>query len=542
MDKRSLSSDELGILFFLASIILGSWFRLFPLLTAGFPINDGGLFYVMIKAIQENGYRLPEHVFYNGLDIPLAYPPLGFYISGLFADLLQVELLKVLQWLPAFVLIATIPAVFYLANLLLKSRLKAGLAAMLYSLLPRSISWLIMGGGITRSFGQLFLILATIQIYLLFTTNHKKHLFYSILFSSLVVLTHPEATIHTLAIGLTLWGLFGRSKANTVSTFLIAGATLLVTMPWWAVMLTRFGFSPYLSASQTGFHGAGYLLAFIMPFSQEVFIPLVAVLAIIGGIYLIARKDYLVPLLYAVPFFVEPRNAPNVSVIFMAMLASVALCDLILPVLSKVSGELNNKIHTRLFSSLPEKILIVLLVISLILGMQLFGMELSQKHVSNDTLHAFEWVISHTNEESRYLVLTGETAALEDFTNEWFPALANRVSVTTLQGLEWKDPAGFTERITALEDIQRCRFNQNILKCTESFARRSNLEFDYLFVLRKSINPSIQYLDTPAWDEKSQYEIVYTSNDVFIIKRFGRNSDASISKNRFTDQAASVTN
>jgi hypothetical protein len=519
MDKRSLSSDELGVLFFLASIILGSWFRIFPLLTAGFPINDGGLFYVMIKAIQETGYRLPEHVLYNGLDIPLAYPPLGFYVSGLLADIFQVELLKVLQWLPALVLIATIPAVFSLANLFFQSRLMAGLAAMIYSLLPRSISWLITGGGITRSFGQLFLILATIQIYLLFTKNHKKHLFYSILFSSLVVLTHPEATIHTLAIGLVLWGLFGRSKASSIDALLVAGGTLLITMPWWASMLVRFGLPPYLSASQTGFHEAAYLLAFIVPFSQEVFIPFAAVFAIIGGVYLIAKKAYLVPTLYAVPFFIEPRNAPNVSIIFMSLLASVALCDLILPAFSMVSGERNGKIHARLFSSLPEKILTVLLVISLIFGMQLFGMDLSQKHVSAEALDTFDWVMSHTDEASRFLVLTGETVALEDFTNEWFPALTDRVSLTTIQGYEWIAGDSFSDRLEIIESLQKCNNVENeALPCLEEIAKEKGLGYDYILVAQK--------VSGVLWGEKliielensHRYRLFHENGEVLIFK------------------------
>jgi hypothetical protein len=219
----------------------------------------------------------------------------------------------------------------------------------------------------------------------------------------------------------------------------------------------------------------------------------------------------------------------------MAMLASVALCDLILPIFSRISGELSNATYTKVFTSLPEKILLALLFLSLIMGMQLFGMELSGNHVSNDTLQAFEWILSHTDEESRFLVLTGETAALEDFTNEWFPVLTRRMSVTTLQGLEWSGIGNFSNRILLLEEIQRCRLNQKILECAESLAEKSNLRFDYFLILRKSTDPLIPYLESPPLDEKRQYEIVYTSDDVFVLKNRNQASNSPGSANHFAD-------
>ena len=169
MNKRALSSDDVGILLLLVSIILGGWFRIFPPLQAGFPINDGGLFYSMIEALQNNGFRIPQFVEYNGLEIPFVYPPLGFYVAATVSTVLDVDIFTTLRWIPAIVLIGTIPAVYTLAKALLNSKLEAGLAALIYALLPRSIMWLIMGGGITRSFGQLFLILAALNLHKMYT-------------------------------------------------------------------------------------------------------------------------------------------------------------------------------------------------------------------------------------------------------------------------------------------------------------------------------------------------------------------------------------
>jgi len=83
---------------------MGAALRLYTAYQAGFPINDGGLFYKMTRAIQYNNYLLPEYVYYNGLEIPFAYPPFGFYLAGLINDLLGIPLIKVFLWLPAIVL------------------------------------------------------------------------------------------------------------------------------------------------------------------------------------------------------------------------------------------------------------------------------------------------------------------------------------------------------------------------------------------------------------------------------------------------------
>lgn len=91
---RRLSLDEIGYLIALAAVILGGWEYLYQPAIAKFPINDGGLFYVMIRAIQANGFRLPDYVHYNGLSIPFVYPPLGLYVGAGISSLLGIGLLR----------------------------------------------------------------------------------------------------------------------------------------------------------------------------------------------------------------------------------------------------------------------------------------------------------------------------------------------------------------------------------------------------------------------------------------------------------------
>lgn len=68
----------------MTAVTLGLILRLLPALSADFPLNDGGLFYLMTRELQGAHYALPVYTSYNSAQIPFAYPPLAFYIAGRF--------------------------------------------------------------------------------------------------------------------------------------------------------------------------------------------------------------------------------------------------------------------------------------------------------------------------------------------------------------------------------------------------------------------------------------------------------------------------
>src|SRR5688572_1119349 len=83
---RALSLETLILL---AAIIFGFVVRLILVFAGdGFPLNDGGLFYVMVEDLKANDYRLPQYTSYNGGQIPYAYPPAIFYLTGAASSLL----------------------------------------------------------------------------------------------------------------------------------------------------------------------------------------------------------------------------------------------------------------------------------------------------------------------------------------------------------------------------------------------------------------------------------------------------------------------
>src|SRR5689334_4268541 len=155
--KNASITQQIGIAaLVLLAVIIGGYIRPGPVIAAGFPLNDGGLFYVMAQDIVHSNFALPTVSSYNAIQMPFAYPPLAFYIAAFLNTALHFNLLSVVQYLPPIVNTLTIAAFYPLARTILRSRLQAIFATFALALLPRAFKWLIMGGGLTRSLGFFF--------------------------------------------------------------------------------------------------------------------------------------------------------------------------------------------------------------------------------------------------------------------------------------------------------------------------------------------------------------------------------------------------
>ena len=510
--KRKLTSDEFGILVFLFALILGTLFRILLPLAAQFPINDGALFYRMIEAVQNNNFKLPVYIDYNGLLIPFAYPPLGFYVAGFIGVWFQIPTLQIVLWMPAIILCITLPFVFLLAKSILKSTMQAGVATLLYALLPRALTWMIMGGGVTRSLGNLFLILATLYIYKVFVVTKPKNIAGAILFSGLVCLTHPEAVVHTVLTAALLYIFFGMNKKGTRDGLLIGIGTIIITSPWWLTILTRFGVSPFWAAGQTGFHSVFSWLNIFNAFSEEPLHTIIGVFAILGIIIQVAKKQYYLPIWYIAPFIVEPRNAPNVAILPMVLLASICITELIVPEITRIEALFNNQSKM----SRPNrtvKIFYLYLVSALIIGMLAFETDLFNKRLSKGLQASYEWVQENTDQTAQFLILTGDTGIFTDYANEWFPVLAERRSLTTIQGYEWVSDVDFSGKMEVLAKLQSCTDDIKPVECIESQTYSNSLNFDYILVTKDGIKTGALL---SSLFNSDNYNVFYESYEIII--------------------------
>jgi len=514
--KKQLTESNAGILMAAGAVLFGGILRLFPVYIAGFPINDGGLFYNMTRAIQENYFRLPEYVHYNGLNIPFAYPPFGFYVAAAIQEWLDVALIEVFRWLPAIVLIGSIFAFYFLARQILASPIKAGFATLIFALTPRSITWGIMGGGVTRSFGQLFFILTVLFAFRLFNKRSRKLLLPLIFSSTLLVFSHPEAALHAIAICLLIFLLFGRDRQSLFYALITSGGVFVLTAIWWLPVIQHFGMEPFLSAGRTGWQDTFRSLYFLTSFSNEPAITFVMVLAFIGISSEIVQKKYFLPIFFVLPFVAEPRNAANISLLALSLLASQGFCDVIIPGLDLLKNSTEKSLssyHNNFYT------LIIFVGIYLFIGMLYFDTNLATKRVTQPNQEAFEWIKTNTPENSRFIFITGNLDVFSDWTQEWFPALTDRVSVTTVQGWEWIDGKNFLKRVHTSQDFQHCISEDSPLTCIETKTREQNLEYNYIFIVKRTAESNIQTQGENLISElknNNNYNLNYRTEDVVI--------------------------
>jgi len=514
-------SERLNILLLVFGLSLAAYVRFLPALTVGFPVTDGGLFYAMVKALQASRYALPAFVEYNGVSIPFAYPPIGFYAAAFVSDIFRLPLTEALRWIPAAGSLLFVIAFYPMALAVLKSPLKGTLATVFFALLPRSVSWYVMGGGITRVWGHIFLMLVLWSAYQLFTAPSKKYLALTILFSGGIVLSHPEASMHAVFLCLALWLFYGRSKEGSKNALLTALGITLLTSPFFLTVVSRHGFAPYVNAAQTGFQSPLAWVAILTgSFADEKFVTLISALALLGLVVTLVRREFLLAVWLFLPAIVNPRSAASISIIPWAMLASVAFVDVVLPGLAflrekaREDFDLEKNWSAHFMKSAAIKFALTALIFYAFAGAVLSDQVYPKVSLSESDRAALDWVNRNIPAGSRFVVVTGETEAFADAVSEWFPALTESVSVATVQGYEWLP--GFKNKLDDYYALQACIHKD--FKCVEDWSGNTKRDFEYALVsqdgLEENGNPLVSSLTAAAG-----YRAVYQKGDAAIFQK-----------------------
>ena len=316
------------------ALLVGVLTRLPYLLRYDAPLNDGGLFYLMVQELQQSGYRLPTYTAYNGAGIPFAYPPLGLYLAGLIDALGPWSLLDVFRFLPLAFSLLTIPAFWVLARELLPWRAAVPYATLAFPLLPCSFLWLIMGGGLTRSLGLLLALLALWQGYLLFARGGARHLAATAALAAGTVLSHPSMALF-LAYSLGLFFLaYGRHRRGLGRAALAAGGAAALSAPWWGTVILRHGVGPLFLASGTSAPLASGLIRLgILALTDEPYFPVLGGLAVLGALASLKARRFFLPIWVLAAFTVDPRKALTGGAMPLAMLAGIGVVEVLIPFL-----------------------------------------------------------------------------------------------------------------------------------------------------------------------------------------------------------------
>ncbi|MCM8750096.1 glycosyltransferase family 39 protein [Thermomicrobiaceae bacterium CFH 74404] len=528
-----LRGDVHTLVMLIQAIFVAVAVRLYFVLRSDFPLNDGGLFYSMVRDLQIAHYRLPVNTSYNLDGIPFAYPPLAFYVVGLIDSVGPWSLLGVMRFFPVIVSVLGLGAFVLLCQTMLRPKAAIVPAAFVFALLPMAFVWQIMGGGITRSLGQLFSILALWQAYLLYTRADRRHVLWLAILAGCTVLSHPEAAWFT-AYSIPLLYLFlARDRRGLINSVLVGLGVLIVTAPWWATVLIRHGISALKPASDPGwpfYHGIVQLLH--LDITREPTFTMLGGLALLGAFVCLGRREYLLPAWVLAIHALQPRAADQRAVIPLAMLAGIGIIEVVLPLLARVvrattllrsssNGLARGVAHFLLDRTwLLQVTLLALTVQSAASTAYAFNPLLTG--LSPDERAAMEWAATSTLRSSPFIVITGEPWFGQDKTSEWFPALTQRVSVDVVQGYEWV--GGFAQRIARHEQLQACATQNS--GCLENWALEHNIMFSYVYVTRRPANIEGVLIDRTAAIQASlrsdpRYVVVYDGPGAVIFRRVG---------------------
>jgi hypothetical protein len=541
---KRLSQNEQATLILILAVIFGAWFRLMPAWMAGFPINDGGMFYTMILDLQANHYAPPLFTSYNHLSIPFAYPPLGFYVGALLSDLFHTSPINILRWLPGLINALTIPAFYFFAKEVLKDKIQSATATLVFAFIPHLTSWESMGGGLTRSFGLLFMLLTLGFVQRVFEEKAfqheglkgkkaeqtsayasfvnfvpfvlKKELWGAMIFGGLTVLSHTEAPIFTIAIAVYIWLMKSRSWKGLRDGIVIALGVLLVGGWWYALVIFRHGFAPFQSISQTGAHSllAVFKILNIAFLTEEPYLGLLATLGILGIASLAVKKNYFIPLMLVAIFLAQPRSAHVIGNIPLALAAGYFIAEILLPAISALT---ESKKTAPLF---------IVLGIYIFTNSMYYGLNLARKVLSEPERTAMQWVKENTPKESTFIVLSGDQNAFCDPVTEWFPALSERQSLTTIQGTEWLLDGGFGMNMMRSHRVQACI--DEGMDCFQRAAGELGKPFDHVYISISPATKNCELAGTPklatrglilSFENSAEYKEIYRSGDVVIFER-----------------------
>jgi hypothetical protein len=476
----------------------------------------------MIEELIENKFVLPIYSKYNHANIPYAYPPLAFFITGGLHLLTKVSLFKLLHYFPFIISILTIPVFYLFTESFLKGRMfYRGLATYLFATLPRSFEWLVMGGGITRSLGFLFALLALVYSSRAFNDkNSWFNLAVASVFASLTVLSHPVAS---LFLGFSLLILFIYFWPSRLEKLIYIGIiTVVITSPWWIKILSFHGLSPFIGATNTGhvdWFETKYLLTLNFEYENRFFLPIVSFLAIMGLFSNSKRKALFLGLLVGPGYLFIPRGGVDLLTGYMALLGTLGFEHIISSFSERKLTDVE-KADYELLNTGRSKILIFFLVIYTFIAAYTYKYVDGKVdlHINQENYSAMSWLRAQTSTHSKILVLPSDDSHRNwpnDYIGEWLPAISKRESLATVQGYEWL-PELFSERINKYIGLRSCVSRG--IECIEKWQNQHGVEANYIYIGVK--DKASLFINELINDE--HYKSVYDSDKVIIFESISR--------------------
>lgn len=482
-----------------AALALGALLRLLPAVPGPLTSGDGGLIVVMVDDIRKAGMGLPEFTTYNDAGIPFAYPPLGLLACALLAELLNLTSLESVR-LTAFLLSVITLGVFAVLARRVLPPVAAVSAVLMYALMPHAFDTVVAGGGVTRGPGLLMALLCLIVAASPKALTASRAVGLGVLLG-LTALSHPQAALYATA-GSAILALRPGEIVSLIRHLAIAVAVAgLVVVPWLFVIVGEHGWSVVFAAGHRWNALIGVTRLFGLNFSGSAFADLFLVFGTLGLVIELLRHRWRFPLLlFSLVFAGEEVYLGAVP---WALLGGLGLWFLI---------ERTRRPSTVRERTLWAAIAAAGLFLALISSMGSVVDETSRlQHVSADQASAMSWVATETEDDTRFIVAAVVYWGGDEI-GEWFPAIADRQSVGTVQGTEWLGRDAFRTQLRRNDAILGCTRSTD--RCMADWAEAEGLGDAWLFIPKGQVNGPLSPPDCcPALRETVQsgtrFEVVY---------------------------------
>ncbi len=501
--------------------------RSYAIFSSNLPLNDGGMFYVMVEDLVVNNFSIPRFTNYNFFNIPYTYSPLAFYLTAFIWKITNIELLSLFRFLPLLFSLFSIPVFFEITKKITKSTKISLWTLLFYVTSPRSFQTIISGGGLTRSLGFFFALLTINYSIDLYQKKDKKSILLTSIFAGLCILTHIENAAFAFS---SVGAVFFASKIklkDILNSLVVVFFSVLFISPF---ILQVFDLHGALTPFAHAFHGnlsisdktylwntfSGSQLSYLFYMSENQF-SLVPLLAIIGLFYAIVTKEKFLIMwtLFLIAF--GSRMAHLAMALPLSIFSSIALVKVLLP--SLFSLDLKNiyfNKHKKQFISC------FIIILSLFSASSSFGHKNTPINaISNTQENTMNWIKLNTPKGSKFIVITPMPSWIwfADRLPEWFPALAKRQSIATPQGKEWL--TDFRGALRLNEEMKKC--NNSDVNCLENTANRFGMNFDHIYIPSDlKLEPDFDECCTLLKDSimKSQnYQLIYSSDGELVFAK-----------------------
>jgi 4-amino-4-deoxy-L-arabinose transferase-like glycosyltransferase len=503
LNSRSLKKD----LILLAILAIFSVPYLFKFkLRIGFPPGYAGFYAQMTEEVLKNNFRYPKFIPYYAVGgVPFAYPPLSFYLMAAIEKLLNIAPMTYILFAPSLFLGFTYIIFYFASKMLIKSRLGAFLATLLFISSSGIMGYHYSAEGMTRAPALLFVILC-LYFLVRYHTGDKRSLVFAAISWGLAALTHPSYAVFGAIIAF-VFIIFTKQRSLTdyfkrFVVFIFIG--LILVSPWLMIVYYNHGISPLLNALPT--HGTFSFLGTFRYFermyalAKAILFPSYEMVVLTGTtmlafVYFLLKRTYLYPVLLLLTFFFVGLEGQRFIAIVSALMSADFIKQTIFPVV------LRQKSFTKFYS------------FSLIL-LIFFGSLLVFNRMTEITSYKLNFNPTSVKDMSKWFDAHGKGSYVLVSSNEaeqeWLPYILKMTPLVNTFGAEWM--SDYTKQATMRQELNNC-LDTSTTGCINKFLKSNNLNPNYLIINKSVLATNLTELEF----EGSGWQPAYQNSNYYIL-------------------------